>query len=62
MATCGIGLKFPSSVVRHIPIEFLMKALGVLLILHSSMNHDIIMREALSDRLTLINPGAAQFG
>lgn len=39
-----------------------MKALGVLLILYSSMNHDIIMCEALSDRLTLINPGAAQFG
>lgn len=35
-----------------------MKALGVLLISYSSMNHDIIM----SDRLTLISPGAAQFG
>lgn len=39
-----------------------MKALAVLSILYSSMNHDIIMHEALSDRLTLINPCAAQFG
>lgn len=41
METCAVGLKLVSSVVPHIPIEFLMKALRVLLILDNCRHSKI---------------------